>query len=165
MEVPYLVDSNFFIEAYRVNYPFDVVPSFWLKVKEMAEQGKIISIDKVQKELYRNDDELSNWIKENLPGDFFKDSTLGYLNYAVLSGWVYSMSHQYHPQAISEFLDVDEADAWLIAFAMSQGNQIVTHEVSKPNSKSRVMLPDAAKPFNVNCIKTIDLFRALGVTI
>lgn len=165
MAIPFLLDSNFFIEAYRTSYPFDVVPSFWIKVKELAEQGKIISIDKVKKELLQNKDELSQWCLENLPEDFFKDSTETVLNYAMLTGWVYSMSHQYYPQAISEFLDVDEADAWLIAFAMSQGNQIVTHEVSKPNSKNRVMLPDAAKPFNVSCIKTIDLFRTLGVTI
>lgn len=165
MEVPYLVDSNFFIEAYRVNYPLDVVPSFWLKVKELAEQGKIISIDKVKKELLQNKDDLSQWCIDNLPEDFFKDSTETVLNYAILSGWVYSKSNQYSPQAISEFLDADEADAWLIAYAMTHTTQIVTHETSSPNSKSRVKLPDAALPHGIVCIKTVDLFRALSVTI
>ncbi|WP_374540203.1 DUF4411 family protein [Flavobacterium sp.] len=165
MIAPFLLDSNFFIEAYRTSYPFDVVPSFWMKVKELAEQRKIISIDKVKKELLQNKDELSDWIIDNLPEDFFKDTSSEMTNYATLIGWVYSKSDQYSPTAISEFLDADEADAWLIAFAMTYGNQIVTHEVSKPNSKSRVMLPDAANPFNIICIKTIDLFRALGVKI
>lgn len=165
MIVPFLLDSNFFIEAHRTSYPFDVVPSFWIKVKELAEQGKIISIDKVKKELLQNKDELSDWIIDNLTEDFFKDTTTVVPNYATLTGWVYSKSEQYSATAISEFLDVDEADAWLVAFAMTYGNRIVTHEVSKPNSKSRVMLPDAANPFNVICIKTVDLFRALGVKI
>lgn len=165
MIAPFLLDSNFFIEAYRTSYPFDVVPSFWMKVKELAEQRKIISIDKVKKELLQNKDELTDWIIDNLPEDFFKDTSSVVPNYATLTGWVYSKSGQYSPTAISEFLDVDEADAWLVAFAMTYGNQIVTHEVSKPNSKSRVMLPDAANPFNVICIKTVDLFRALGVKI
>jgi hypothetical protein len=165
MIVPFLLDSNFFIEAHRTSYPFDVVPSFWIKVKELAEQGKIISIDKVKKELLQNKDELSDWIIDNLTEDFFKDTTTVVPNYATLTGWVYSKSEQYSATAISEFLDVDEADAWLVAFAMTYGNHIVTHEVSKPNSKSRVMLPDAANPFNVICIKTVDLFRALGVKI
>lgn len=165
MIAPFLLDSNFFIEAYRTSYPFDVVPSFWMKVKELAEQRKIISIDKVKKELLQNKDDLSQWIIENLPEDFFKDTTTVVPNYATLTGWVYSKSEQYSATAISEFLDADEADAWLIAFAMTYNNQIVTHEVSKPNSKSRVMLPDAANPFNVICIKTVDLFRALGVKI
>lgn len=165
MIAPFLLDSNFFIEAYRTSYPFDVVPTFWIKVKELAEQGKIISIDKVKKELLQNKDELSDWIIDNLTEDFFKDTTTVVPNYATLTGWVYSKSEQYSATAISEFLDVDEADAWLVAFAMTYGNHIVTHEVSKPNSKSRVMLPDAANPFNVICIKTVDLFRALGVKI
>ena len=165
MTEPFLLDSNFFIEAHRTSYPFDVVPSFWIKVKELVADGKIISIDKVQKELLKNDDELSQWCIDNLPDTFFKDTTSTVLNYAILTGWIYSNSNQYSQPAISEFLDADEADAWLIAYAMTHGNQIVTHEVSAPNSKSRVMLPDAANPHNVTCIKTIDLFRTLGVTI
>lgn len=165
MSAPFLLDSNFFIEAHRTNYPFDVVPSFWLKVKALAEEGKIISIDKVQKELLRNNDELSQWCNDHLPIDFFKDTTATVLNYAVLTGWVYSKSDQYSQVAITEFLDVDEADAWLIAYAMTYGNHIVTHETSNPNSKKRVMLPDAAYPHNVACLKTIDLFRSLGVVI
>lgn len=165
MGVPFLLDSNFFIEAYRVSYPFDVVPSFWIKVKELAGQGKIISIDKVKKELLLNKDDLSDWIIDNLPEDFFRDTTSVVPNYATLTGWVYSKSDQYSPTAISEFLNADEADAWLIAYAMTNGNQIVTHETSSPNSRKRVMLPDAANPYNVTCIKTIDLFRALGVRI
>ena len=43
MEKPFIIDSNFFIQAYRINYPFDVVPSFWVKVKELAELCPIIS--------------------------------------------------------------------------------------------------------------------------
>ena len=41
MEKPFIIDSNFFIQAYRINYPFDVVPSFWVKVKELAEKHGI----------------------------------------------------------------------------------------------------------------------------
>ncbi|MBV2196118.1 MAG: DUF4411 family protein [Flavobacterium sp.] len=77
----------------------------------------------------------------------------------------YSINESQFYKWNKEFLEADEADAWLIAFAMTYGNQIVTHEVSKPNSKSRVMVPDAANPFNIICIKTVDLFRALGVKI
>ena len=71
MIAPFLIDSNFFIEAHRTSYPFDVVPSFWVKVKELADNGKIISIDKVQKELMKNNDELSQWCLNNLPSNFF----------------------------------------------------------------------------------------------
>ena len=40
----FLVDTNFFIQAHRVSYPLDVVPSFWNKVKNLADNDKIISV-------------------------------------------------------------------------------------------------------------------------
>jgi hypothetical protein len=49
--VVYILDSNFFIEAHRVSYPVDVAYSFWNKVKQLAENGTIISIDKVRNEI------------------------------------------------------------------------------------------------------------------
>lgn len=162
MGVPFLLDSNFFIEAYRNSYPFDVFPSFWNKVRELAEAGQIISIDKVLKELHQNKDELSKWCDDNLPDNFFKDTTAIIPNYTLLINWVYSKSNQYSQPAISEFLDASEADAWLIAYAMTNGNHIVTYEVSSPNSKNKVKLPDAALPFNVVCVKTTEMFRLLG---
>ena len=162
MAGPFLLDRNFFIEAYRNSYPFDVFPSFWNKVIALAEAGRIISIDKVQKELHQNKDELSKWCDDNLPVDFFKDSTSIIPNYSLLINWVYSKSNQYSPAAISEFLDASEADAWLVAYAMTYGNHVVTYEVSSPNSKNKVKLPDAAIPFNVICIKATEMFRLLG---
>jgi hypothetical protein len=73
----YLVDSNFFIQAHRANYPLDVVASFWDKVRQLAEKQKIISIDKVKKEIYRHQDDLKTWCENNLPVGFFKDTTGG----------------------------------------------------------------------------------------
>lgn len=162
MVVPFLLDSNFFIEAYRNSYPFDVFPSFWNKVRELAEAGQIISIDKVKKELHQNKDELSKWCDDNLPVDFFRDTTDVLPNYTLLINWVYTKSEQYSQPAISEFLDASEADAWLVAYAMTNGNNIVTYEVSSPNSKNKVKLPDAAASFNILCVKTTEMFRLLG---
>ncbi len=68
----YVIDSNFFIQAHRTNYPLDIAFSFWNKVKDLAATGTIISIDKVKAELYDKNDELEEWCKANLPEDFFK---------------------------------------------------------------------------------------------
>ena len=35
----YLLDSNIFIQAHRMYYPFDVVPSFWNKILELSNKG------------------------------------------------------------------------------------------------------------------------------
>lgn len=45
------------------------------------------------------------------------------------------MANHYTPAALSEFLDADEADAWLVAFCLSQQGKIVTHEIGDPNEK------------------------------
>jgi hypothetical protein len=162
MLLPFIVDTNFFIQAYRQHYPFDVVPSFWLKVKELAERGIIMSIDKVKDELYGNNDALTSWCKDNLPADFFKDTTVIISQYSQISNWANSRNDHFTPQALSEFLHADEADAWLVSYALANGNKIITHEVSDPNSKKRIKIPDACSPFNINCLNTIDMFRELG---
>lgn len=62
----YVLDSNIFIQAHRMYYPFDVVPSFWNKIVELSNKGIIFSIDKVKKELCdtNNPDHLSIWCED-----------------------------------------------------------------------------------------------------
>jgi hypothetical protein len=70
--VNYVLDSNFFIQAHRMHYPFDVFPSFWSTVLDLAQAGTIVSIDKVKSELLHNKDELTAWIENNIHPNFFK---------------------------------------------------------------------------------------------
>ena len=162
----YVVDSNFFIQAHRVNYPLDVAFSFWNKVKELADSGKIISIDKVKDELYDKNDDLEDWCKANLPEDFFKSSDEVILEYGKVTAWAISMNNHYLPNALNEFLDADEADAFLVAYSLAnnQNRIIVTHEVSQPNRKNRIKIPEACAPFNVRYLNTIEMLREIGET-
>lgn len=158
---PYLLDSNFFIQAYRFHYPLDVVPGFWLKVKELAEDGTIISIDKVQREIFQNKDDLTAWCKAHLPNDFFKDSSVVLPSYIDVVKWANSKAGHYRPAALNEFLDAEEADAWLVSYAKAYGNKLVTHEVGDPKGRKKIKIPDAASPFGVKCYTTIEMFREL----
>ena len=99
----YVVDSNFFIQAHRATYPLDVATSFWSKVRHLAEAGTIISIDKVKKELFDKNDDLEEWCVNNLPADFFKDSSSALQEYGRISSWATSKSDHYLPNAINEF--------------------------------------------------------------
>ena len=83
----YVVDSNFFIQAHRVSYPLDVAFSFWNKVKQLAEEDKIISIDKVKNEIYDKNDALEEWCRTNLPEGFFKESSEVMAAYGQVSSW------------------------------------------------------------------------------
>ena len=109
------MDTNFFIQAHRLIYPLDIAFSFWNKVKQLAEQKKIISIDKVKNELYDKNEAIEKWCKANLPEDFFRDTSHVMDKYGLVSSWAISKSNHYLPNALNEFLSVDVADAFLIA--------------------------------------------------
>lgn len=131
MEV-YVLDSNFFIQAHRVSYPLDIAFSFWNKVKQLADQGKIISIDKVKNELYDKNDALEAWCIDNLPEDFFKDTSHVMAAYGQVTSWAISRSGHYLPNALNEFLDADEADAFLVSYCLADNtNRFVVTYINK----------------------------------
>lgn len=162
----YIADSNFFIQAHRVSYPLDIAFSFWNKVKQLANSGKIISIDKVRDELFDKNDALEEWCSYNLPIDFFKDTSTEMAAYSQVINWVVSKSDHYLPNAINEFLDSNEADAFIVAYALADSNNriVVTQEISEPNRKNKVKIPEVCHALNVQYINMMDMFRQLGET-
>lgn len=163
----FIVDSNFFIEAHRKTYPFDVVPSFWTKIQQLANSGSIYSCDKVHNEICSGKDVLAGWIGSALPASFFKKSSSVLNEYKNVTKWAASSSH-YTSTAISEFLAVDEADAWLVAHAINDSIIdeiiVVTHEKSDPMLKKRIKIPEACNKFGLRFMNTIEMFRQLGQT-
>ncbi len=131
---------------------------------QLAEDGKIISIDKVKNEIFKNEDELKQWCEINLPDNFFKDTSTIISQYSQVATWAASKSGQYLPNALAEFLDADEADAWLIAYALTDpaANVLVTHELSEPNRKNKVKIPDGCIANGVQYCNTIEMLRQLG---
>ena len=160
----YVLDSNFFIQAHRFHYPIDVAAGFWNKVRQLALEGRVISIDKVKKELYDKNDALEEWCRNNLPEDFFKDTSVVMAAYGQVTAWAISRSGHYLPNALNEFLDADEADAFLVAYCLTDivNRFVVTQEVSEPNRRSKVKIPDACMALNVPYVNTIEMFRQLG---
>lgn len=163
--VKYVLDTNFFIQAHRMHYPMDVMPSFWERLCDLANKGAIMSIDKVGNELNKNEDDLSNWCRTQLDPQFFADTRSVIHCYQELVQWAASREDHYHPTAIAEFLDADEADAWLAAFVLQDPEHfvIVTHETSQPGRKNKIKLPDVCSPFGLQYVNTIELFRRLRV--
>ncbi|MFC7348705.1 DUF4411 family protein [Chryseobacterium zhengzhouense] len=159
----YLLDSNIFIQAHRMYYPFDVVPSFWNKILELSNNGIIISIDKVKKELCEtnNPDQLSSWCENELDNSFFVDSTSCVDIYAQIAIWTHSSTH-FLQSAKDEFLTTDLADPWLIAYAKKHNLTIVTHEISQPQRKNRIKIPEPCIHFGVRYLSPIEMFREIG---
>lgn len=162
----YVIDTNFFIEAHRTTYPLDIAHSFWNKVRQLAHEQKIISIDKVKKEIYDHEDALKQWCVTNLPQDFFKDTTAVLAEYSQVAQWAGTRSGHYLPQALAEFLHADEADAYLVAYALQDRSYriLVTQEISNPHQKNKVKIPEPCNAVGVQFCNTIEMFRRLGET-
>ncbi len=159
----YVVDTNFFIQAHRLSYPLDVVPSFWNKVKDLSDRGQIISIDKVKKEIFKNDDELKQWCANNLPPEFWRDSNENPIEYARIAAWGASQVTRYTQAAVQEFLDADEADAFLMAFTFADliNRKVVTYE-RPSNKKNKIKIPDVCEVFGILYLDPIAMFREMG---
>jgi len=157
-----IVDSNFFIQAHRDTYPLDVAISFWQKISQLAIGGQIISIDKVKAELNRNKDALTDWCDTNLPLGFFINSAPVVAHYATVINVARHRQPPYNQRALDIFFDSEEADAWLIAHALSTGASIVTHETSQPLKIARVKIPDICISLGIRTLSTIEMFRELG---
>lgn len=163
----FVVDASTLIQAHRSRYPFDVFPTFWEKLHVLALNGQLISIDKVKDEVYTNSkDPLTNWCMAKLPQVFFQSTNdLQVLtNYGALIQWANALNG-ISATAFESFSQSNRADAWLVAFAQTHNYKIVTEEVSAPNSKKDIKLPDACAAHNVHCCNCLAMLRTLGVTI
>lgn len=160
----YVVDANFFIQSHRITYPLDVAEGFWNKVIKIANENKVVSIDKVKNEIFYNDDELKQWINDNLSDEFFKatDSPEVLINYTQIANW--AVSKNYLQKALAEFLDYNNADAWLVAYALSLNEEccVVTQEKSEPYRLNKIKIPDVCSAFNIKFKNIIEMFRELG---
>ena len=52
--------------------------------------------------------------------------------------WAVSRNNHYRPTVLEGFLDANEADAWIIAYAMKHSHIITTHKKSQPTAKNKI---------------------------
>jgi hypothetical protein len=157
--VKYILDTNIFIEAKRRYYAFDLCPGFWDSLLYHNSIGNLESIDHVKGELSEGDD-LDTWKKQ--ASGFFAptDSPSTLTAYREIIQW--AQSHiNFTDSAKSEF--ADDADAWVIAYAKANNVTVVTHEISAPDSRKKIKIPDVCKHFNVKYTNTFEMLRKLGV--
>ena len=157
----YVLDTNVFIEAARRYYAFDLAPVFWESILHHAANGRIYSIDRVKVELERGKDELAEWATSQFSNAFASTDEEDVTNsYASVMGWVRAQG-QFSDAAKADF--ADGADGWLVAYAMSKSQIVVTHEVLDPGIKRKVPIPNVCEAFSVSYVDTFAMLRELGV--
>ena len=159
-----LLDSDVFIAAKNAYYAFDICPGFWEAILQEHRLGTVRSIDRVRNELLsgRDEEDLVQWVKRDVPTAFFHDSNAAEVNtaYGEIILWV-QRSSQYFDRAKAKF--ATEADGWLVAYSLVNGTVVVTNEQPRPESRNRVLLPDVCAQFNVPYKDTFTMLRSLSV--
>lgn len=162
----YLIDTNILIYANKVTNPLDIHPTYWSKMKEILERDDVFSIDKVKDEIYYYEDNLLNWCKENISNNFWRKSLRVLNEYAELQNW--SQNKGYFETALIDFADAKNADPFILAHSLKASRDgfdltIVTLEVSSPDSKKIIKLPDVCIDFGLRFINNNEFFREIGV--
>lgn len=158
----YLIDANVLMEANRRYYSLDFAPAFWNFLTRAAEEGMVFSIDRVYDEIMKGKDDLAEWTKKNFTFAFAntKDDEKVIELYAELMQWAIKQI-QYTQAAIDEFARVENADAWLIAYAKVHNYLIVTQEVLDLNIKKKIPIPNVCEQFDIKYINTFQMLREL----
>ena len=159
----YILDADVFIEAASTYYAFDIAPKFWEILINLADDNQITSIDFVQTELLRGNDELATWIEEEFDSAFAStDDTDVSVHYAEIMNWV-NDEDQYFDYAKADF--ARGADGWIIAYAMAKNLDVVTLERLNPVIKRKVPIPNVCQNFGISFMDTFSMLRNLGVQL
>ncbi len=158
----FLLDANIFIDAARRYYSPEIAPTFWQWLADEHDAGNLASIKRVREEIDDGKEgHLRNWAAE-LPRSFWlAPSATEQSSMGQLSEWVTDAERNYRQEAQNEFLG--SADYYLVAQAHSGGHTVVTFEESRPESKKRVLIPDACRALRVPYTEPFSVYRTLGL--
>ena len=158
----YIFDTNIFIRS-KHEMPMDLWPTFWTKIAGMINSGNVFSNIQVKGEIDKGGDELTVWMKDNVPAGFYIENELDVMvKYGDVMNWAQSNA-VYRPEAVSEFATV--ADAYLVATAAVKGYTLLTNETVDPQRRRRVKIPDACNALGVRFCDLNTVLRELNITI
>jgi predicted nucleic acid-binding protein len=151
MGVVYVADTSAIIYAWSEQYPPDVFPTFWERLEQLAQEGRLIAPDEVLHELGKREDDAHTWVKEH------KELIIRELTVEVQQAVkVVLVDH-----ALLVKNGRGTADPWVIALAMVEGATVVTKETPSGSPK-KPRIPDACKALKVGCCSVLDMIRAEG---
>ena len=158
----YLLDANVFIEAQRRYYSFDLCPGFWECLVEYHQAGRILSIDRVKRELQQGHDDLAEWARQDRLAPFFAstDDAAVTEEFGQIVNWVHAQE-QFLADAKAGF--ASSADGWLVAYARVHGFVLVTHEAYALDARRKVPIPNVCRAFNIPFVDTFAMLKDLNV--
>ena len=156
----FVLDTNVFIGAHNDYYAPAFCPAFWDCLLHYFRAGRVVSIDNVKSEITKPND-LVQWA-QNAPSGLFASTGDQQVvtAYSSIINWVQN-NPQFTPAAKSKFAAI--ADGWLIAYGQANSAIVVTQEKFDAKAKTRVLIPNICRQFNVPYLNTFDMLSQLGV--
>lgn len=148
-----MVFKNLPFSPLRYRFAFIIDDNFWYC--SLSYGGRLITIE-------RGNDELAEWLKHSAPKTCFVGLDGDVMRmYGEVQAWAGTKS--FTQTARNVFATV--ADAYLVATAAAKNMTLVTYEKSNPNSKARVLIPDACEAVGANYCDLNAVLRGMGVVI
>ena len=149
-----MLDTNVFLDSFERYYRPGTFPGVldWLKLA--AGTGAVCSIPQVRAEIRSpaNQETLGSF-PNSLFREFDGESDRQLME---IHHWIINVD-RFKPSAVQRFLR--GADPALIAFAKAKKLTVVTAEVSDPNSRSKVRIPDVCAAFDVPVMNLPDMLE------
>nr|WP_286672920.1 DUF4411 family protein [Brevibacterium sp. RIT 803] len=149
------MDADSMIDAKNRYYGFDIAPGYWDWLVAAHHRGTVHTVKSVRDEVELGNDQLAMWMK-GLPKGFSISPTAGDATaFETLATW--AEAGYFKDSAASEFQS--KGDFFLVGQSLSNNSVVVTNELSEPNRKSRVKIPDACDHLGVECITAFEMLR------
>lgn len=168
----YLLDTNTFITAKNTFYAYDIVPTFWRKLLDSFQVGKVKVIDAIATELLSGNDELTDWFRKNIQKAEDVNNQSYVINakydekvvakYQVIANKIYN-NPQYDESNKQKFLTV--ADPWIVAAADVYGDIVVTFEIMAGANSRKIKIPDVCQQMDVHCVNLYEMMRNTEIKI
>lgn len=95
------------------------------------------------------------WVKDT------KNNDAVLLRYQEIIRWSVE-NPQFNTNAKNEFAKYEEADAWVVAFALTNNLTVVSQEEYKHDIKRKIPIPNVCHAFGIRHINTFTFLRENG---
>lgn len=156
----YWLDANVLIEAHRRSYPIGIVVSFWAWLAKHVEDGVVVCPRSVYQEIAEQEghqDEIAQWVQTRKDKGLCVPSTREVQ--ARVDEILQHVFERYKPEHAFDFSK--GGDVWVIAHALEENGIVVTLESDLRPNAHKARIPDVCKRFDVRCMNTVEMLKAL----
>lgn len=146
----YCFDTSAIIDAGDRHYPFDLFPTFWIRMHQLVESGRLIAPEMLLTELSAKDDECLKWADDR------KDKIIIPVDIALQEQLAVIMAN--HPKLVNIEKNRSGGDPFFIAQAIIGGCVLVTGETPS-GSEKKPRIPDVCIAMGVPYINILGLIR------